>query len=267
MSYMKRDIKKSPRTRPSLKGGVSSHVQELTTFGLSENEARIYIYLLEKGVAVGGTKVAIGTHIHRQYVYLVLPKLIALGLVTEVAFGKRSKYLALSPVRIEKIARQKVYESQTLVEELNKISRVGHEQESEVLFGIQALIEHEFEFEDQAEVGEVQYIIGGNADAFIETVAELYDEITAMDAKKKIITYYLGSLKDERDAKLHKGREDRFHMRYLKKMPEGLTHIVVRRDRVCFFSFLNPPTVHLIKSPVVAENFKQFFMMLWEMAE
>lgn len=239
----------------------------LVKLGLSSNEAKVYLYLLEKGGNIGGTKIATGTGIHRQYVYLIIPKLIKSGLVEEISIGKRSRYTALSPNRLEKIAREKLYETESLIEKLNQISKIGHEQESEVLFGLHALIEHEFEFEDKAEIGEVQYIIGGNADAFIEIMGDSYHEITKMDEKKKIITYYLGSKKDKIDEKLHVGREQRFHMRYMEKMPEGITHTVIRKDRVCFFSFLNPPTVHIIKSSAVTENYKKFFMMLWEMGE
>jgi sugar-specific transcriptional regulator TrmB len=249
------------------KRNVSQLNNELVSFGLSENEALIYLYLLERGEAVGGTKLATGTQMHRQYVYLVLPRLIELGLVEEVSFGKRAKYIALSPTRLEQIAREKVYTSQALIQELSKISKIGHEQESEVLFGTKALIEHEFEFEEKAEFNETQCIIGGNADAFIESMGDVYEDITRLDEKKKIVTYYLGSEKDKIDEKLHIGRQDRFHRRYLKKMPEGITHTVIRKDRVCFFSFLNPPTVHIIKSAVVAQNYKDFFMMLWDVAE
>lgn len=238
----------------------------LIKFGLSDNEARIYLYLLERGEAVGGTKIAVGTSIYRQYIYTLLPNLIELGLIEEVSFGKRSKYVALSPGRLERIARDRLQETEFLIEGLNKISKVGHEQESEVLFGVKELVEHEFQFEERATMGETQYIIGGNADAFIDIMGDAYAFITKMDAKKKVVTYYIGSSKDKREEKLRKGREVRFHMRYLDKMPEGLTHTVIRQDRVCFFSFLNPPTVHIIKSRVVAKNYKDFFMMLWEMA-
>lgn len=239
---------------------------ELTKFGLSDNEARIYLYLLERGEAVGGTKIAVGTSIHRQYIYIILPKLVEMGLVEEVSFGKRSKYVALSPNRLERIARDRVKETESLTEKLNRISKIGHEQESEVLFGVRDLVEHEYEFEDNAEVGEKQYIIGGNGDAFIDTTKDHYHRLKQLDEKKKIVTYYIGSKKDKADEKLHLGRENRYHMRYLEKMPEGILHTVIRNDRVCFFSFLNPPTVHIIKSKVVAENYKQFFTMLWEMA-
>lgn len=248
-------------------GGKNQELlKSLINFGLHENEAQVYIYLLEKGEAVGGTKIAFGTGIHRQYIYLLLPKLISSGLVEEVYFGKRAKYLARNPSRLQRIARAKVYETESLIEELNKISKIGHEQESEVLFGIKALIEHEFEFEDTAEIEEIQYIIGGNANAFIEIMGDSYDEVKKLDEKKKIVTYYIGSKNDSLSKELQKGREKRFHLKYLEKMPEGITHMVIRKDRVCFFSFLNPPTVHIIKSNVVVENYKKFFMMLWEMA-
>ena len=77
---------------------------------------------------------------------------------------------------------------------------------------------------------------------------------------------YIGSKLDQDAQKLNITRRGRFEVKYLAKMPEGITHIVVRKDRVVFYSFLNPPTLHLIKSEVVAENFKQFFMMPWDMA-
>ncbi len=263
MTSKKTPNKETPKKR------ISPHkeLQEaLVKFGLSENETRIYMYLLERGEAVGGSKIAVGTSIHRQYVYIILPKLIEMGLAEEVSFGKRSKYVALSPGRLERIARDRVKETEFLVEGLNRISKVGHEQESEVLFGLKELVEHELLFEEQAAIGEVQYIIGGNANAFIDIMGDAYEEVTKMDAKKKVVTYYIGSSQDKKEEKLQKGRENRFHMRYLDTMPEGLTHTVIRRDRVCFFSFLNPPTVHIIKSKVVAENYKKFFDMLWKMA-
>ena len=54
--------------------------------------------------------------------------------------------------------------------------------------------------------------------------------------------------------------------RFFETLPEGATHMVVRKDSVSFFSFLRPSLLYVIKSPVVAEDYKQFFMMLWDMA-
>jgi sugar-specific transcriptional regulator TrmB len=238
----------------------------LLSLGFSEKEASVYLYLLEKGVEVGGSKIALGTNLHRQYVYNALQKLISQGLVEEVAHGKLSKYRAFPPKELEKIAKRRLLETEDTVKLLERFSKAGHQQESEVLFGLRDLVEHEYQFEDNAEIREKQYIIGGNADAFIDIMEDHYHRIKQLDEKKKVVTYYIGSKKDKADEKLHIGRENRFHMRYLEKMPEGITHMVIRKDRVCFFSFLNPPTIHIIKSKIVVENYEKFFRMLWEMA-
>lgn len=270
MSYMNDDnlktkeIKKVKKNR--VKEEFSPLMKELISFGLSENEAKIYLFLLEKGAATGGTKVASGTNIHRQYVYLVLPKLITLGLIEEVAQGKRAKYMALSPTGLERIARQKVYATESLISNLNKVSKIGYEQESEVIVGQQGIVRHELDFLKETRKGEQQFILGGNAQGFIDAMGDSYEEMIRLDRLKEIQTMYIGSKVDENAQKAHVNRRGNFKTRYLGKMPEGITHIVVRRDRVVFYSFLNPPTLHVIKSPVVAENFKQFFMMLWEMA-
>ena len=41
----------------------------LRDFGLTENEARIYTYLLERGTEAGGSKISVGTKMHRHNVY------------------------------------------------------------------------------------------------------------------------------------------------------------------------------------------------------
>ncbi len=257
--------KESKRVRAK-KTELSPLVKELISFGLSENEARIYVYLLERGVATGGTKIAAGTNIHRQYVYLILPKLIGLGLAEEVSFGKRAKYMALSPSALEKIARQRVYKTESLIRDLTKVSKLGYEQESEVIVGEQGIVRHELDFLKEAPVGAHQYILGGNAQAFINAMGDAYEDMLKLDREKDIQTMYIGSLLDKNAQKGHVNRRGSFQTRYLDKMPEGITEIVVRDDRVVFYSFLNPPTLHIIKSPVVASNFKLFFMMLWDMA-
>jgi hypothetical protein len=55
-------------------------------------------------------------------------------------------------------------------------------------------------------------------------------------------------------------------MRYFDNLPEGATHMVIRKDTVSFFSFLRPSLLYIIKSPVVASDYKKFFMVLWNMA-
>jgi sugar-specific transcriptional regulator TrmB len=81
-------------------------IDQLAAWGLSRAEAEVYVYLLQKAAPSGGSKIAIGTGLHRQYVYVALEKLINTGLVEAVSFGKHKKYKARSPLEIDKITRK-----------------------------------------------------------------------------------------------------------------------------------------------------------------
>lgn len=238
----------------------------LHSFGLSENESKIYVYLLERGGEIGGSKIAIGAKLHRQYVYLALPRLMQLGLVEEVAYGKLSKYKASSPNEIEKIAKKRVTEAEDIVKELQKFSKVGHEQDFEMYVGDQAIQKYEVAWVKSVKDHEEQYIIGGNTKGFTEMMGDALDEYLITESRKKITTYYLGHTSERglwSDTILS---QNDLRAKFLDTLPLGVSHFVVRKGHVAFFTFLKPSLLYVIKSEAVAENYKQFFLMLWEMA-
>ena len=69
-------------------------LNELTKFGLTGNEAKVYLSLLQLGKA-SAAEIAKLADIPRQEVYRVLPRLEKIGLV-EVIIDKPTKYLAIS---------------------------------------------------------------------------------------------------------------------------------------------------------------------------
>lgn len=238
----------------------------LTSFGLSDSEAKVYVYLLERGVPVGGSKIAIGTSLHRQYIYLALPKLLALGLVEEVPHGKLSKYIARAPRQIEKIAKKRLIEAEETVKELEKFSKVGHEQDFEVLVGERAIQAYETAWVKSVTEHENQYIIGGNTQGFVEMMGESLDEYLIGESRRKITTYYLGHPSEKELWTASILSKNDLRAKFVDRLPIGVTHFVVRKDTVAFFSFLKPPLLYVIKSAAVAQNYKDFFMMLWDMA-
>lgn len=238
----------------------------LHSFGLSENESKVYVYLLERGGEVGGSKIAIGASLHRQYVYLSLPKLMQLGLVEEVPHGKLSKYKANAPSEIEKIAKKRVIEAEDLVKELQKFSKVGHEQDFEVLVGDRAIQKYEVDWVKGVKEHEDQYIIGGNTKGFTEMMGESLNEYLVGESRKKITTYYLGHTSERSLWEESVLSKNDLRIKFIDKLPTGVSHFVVRKGHVAFFTFLKPSLLYVIKSEAVSENYKQFFMMLWEMA-
>ena len=247
--------------------GDSIFVDELVAWGLLKVEAEVYVYLLQKTGESGGSKIASGTSLHRQYVYIALEGLMNKSLVEAVTFGKRSKYKACPPSEIEKITRKKSVAASDLVHELNKISAIHNDQDFEVLQGTKQIRRFEMDYVYESVNGEEEYIIGGHSQGFSELMGEELKEYLDEKNKKQIKVHYLGARSEEDLYKKSIGYLPNQESRFLKDLPQGVTHTVIRKDTVLFFSFLTPPLVYVIKSKTVAENYRQFFMMLWHTAK
>ncbi len=246
---------------------LNTLIERLVSFGFSHIEAAIYIYLLQKGTETGGSKIAVGTGFHRQYVYLALPKLVDQGLVEEIPHGKQSKYKARTPQVIETLGRKKALIAGDLSRELNLISSIGNEQDFEVLQGKRAIQEYELQYAHHADFEEEEFIIGGASSSYAEVMDEVLDEYLEIKEKNKTRVKYLGTVDERPFYDEYIGKFENQEYRFMEKLPKGKTHMLIRKDSVSFFSFLNPPLVYIVKSPVIAENYKQFFMMLWSLAE
>ncbi len=73
----------------------------LTTIGLSENEAAIYLELLQNGPA-RISKLSRKTGLHRPGLYKELPEMVNRGLLGEIREGKSVLYEAVSPTHLER---------------------------------------------------------------------------------------------------------------------------------------------------------------------
>lgn len=241
---------------------------ELSGTGLTEKESIIYLHLLKQGVSIGGTKIAYGTEIHRQHVYTALTSLISKGLVSKVSHGKQFRYRAAPPRELEKIERRKYLEIGLLADELAKLSPLGHDQDFEVLVGERAIQQHQMDFVHEARENETQHIIGGSASEFVTLMGDYYEEMLRVQESKGFVTYYIGHKDEDSPLSPYKKSKITFHAKLLPEMPKGFLQFTVRRGTVEFYSLSGkPPILYIIKSEKVAENFRMFFNMLWNMVQ
>lgn len=242
-------------------------IPRLISFGLSEQAALIYLHLLDKAKPIGGSEIAASTGLKRQYVYTALPRLISLNLVEEVPRGKYRHYAARPPAELEKVGRRRAQEADDLAHDLNAISNIGNEQGFEVIQGAKAIRRYEMDYAMQTETGSEEFIIGGASSGFSSIMGEKLEGYLSEKRRKSIKVKYIGSA-DEADAfRAYAGMYKNQEYRFLKDLPKGMIHTVIRKDTVCIFSFLNPPLLYVMKSPDVAENYSRFFMMLWATAK
>lgn len=243
------------------------HADNLKQFGLTENDSAVYIYLLERGTAFGGAKIASRLSLHRQYVYNSLDKLVELQLVEQVVKGVRPKFQALPPQRLTHLAKKRLSEAEDTVRELDLISAVGADQDFELYRGKRQIIDWEENFVHDLPQGVTQYIIGGGVQAFLDFYGTQYEAISSIARAKGLKTFYLASPADvpllER---VHKAL-NAFEYRVLPHMPTTTVQTAIRLDTVTFYSLGTPPLVYVLKSKSVYEDYKKFFDMLWNMTQ
>lgn len=243
-------------------------LSRLTALGVREHGATIYLTLLQEGRAMGGSKIALKTKLHRQYVYLALPELLAVGLIEEIPHGKHHKrYKAKAPIAVEQIGRKQAVEASDLAQDLQSISNIGNEQEFEVIQGERALRQHELQAVRHAKEGEEQFIIGSASEAFVELMGDTLPEYLTEKEHKGMVVHYLGPTHETRTYQNSFSGHPNQKFRVLDKLPNGVTHMIIDSTSVKFYTFLKPPLAYVIYSPIVAEHYKQFFMMLWEMGK
>jgi len=238
----------------------------LHAFGLSKSETSIYLHLLEKGKETGGSNIALSTKLHRQYVYNSLPKLIEMGLIEEVPKGKQNKYKATSPSAIEKLGRKQAVTATDLARDLNLISNIGNEQEFEVIKGAKAIVAFEMDYVMSAEGASEELIIGSASGGFLKIMDDNLEEYLQLKEKKSIEVKYIGTASELEEFDRATSKYKNQTHRYLKKLPDGQANMVIRPKEVCFYSFANPPHVYVVKSETIAEHYRKFFYMLWDMS-
>lgn len=241
---------------------------QLEGLGLTENDSKVYIFLLERGTAFGGSKIAARLGLHRQYVHYSLQKLIEMELVEEVRVGARKAYKALPPQYLTHIAKKNLERAEKAVKELEAISAVGAEQDFEVYRGTKQVFNFEEKVVEGLRENETQYIIGGAAEAFLNFFGDEYESISRVAHAKHLYSQYVGCTGEEKlmSERVRGVFGKNFEYRMLPVLPQTIVQTVIRFDTVTLYTFGNPPLVYIIKSKTVAEDYKKLFDMLWNMA-
>ncbi len=79
--------------------------EKLKKLGLSTNETKVYLAVLELGISLAST-IANRSQVKRSTTYLALEHLISMGLVSEVADSKEKMFKAEDPDKLTKLTRK-----------------------------------------------------------------------------------------------------------------------------------------------------------------
>lgn len=239
--------------------------QNLEKLGLSEKEVKVYLFLLERELEVGTSKIGLVTKLHGQYVYTALEKLEQKGLVKHIVKNGRKKWLANPPSRIDALIEEKKVIANEVRTTLETIFTRKHEQEFEVYQGRQQFVTHEFQMIEEAKRGGSILVIAGKGDKFSEIIGDVNRRpYNAKALEKEITVKYIGTSEQRDYLASVKSRREKFDFRIMPGLNTSSVSTSIHDEAVLFQVYGEPLLVFKIKSKQITDDYRSFFNSLWD---
>lgn len=236
--------------------------------GLTKNEAKIYLALLKSGSALAG-EITSATGIHRRNVYDAIERLTKKSMVGYIVKNGKKYFKATEPGRLLDIfeeqrgeLKKKEDEMRLMIPTLSSLQKLSMNAQRVCVFeGIKGLATI---LQDVIETKQPNMVFTTS-----QQPAKLLPYLEMFHKKRikaKIRDKMLSSVKDkERAKKLRKLPYT--EVRLLPREYDSPLAINVYGNKVGMLIYSESPIGILIEDHNVAESFRNYFMLLWEMAE
>jgi len=228
--------------------------EQLKEMGLTENEATVYLTLLNHGASPAGV-ITSKSGIHRRSVYDAIDRLIEKGLVGYIKNNNVKIYEAANPKQLLEIMKRKEDDVKNIMPQLEGIYNQTKEKKETLFYkgkeGIKNI------FDDQINEKKEIMIIGASSQAY-ETLKYYLPHYERARVAKKIKVKILF----DNTAKKQKFKIPLSEIRYLNNS-SGPTAINIYSDRVALIIWTEKPYAILIKDSDVAESYKKYFEVMW----
>lgn len=231
---------------------------QLGKLGLTENEIKVYLKLLELGPSLAGT-ISRKTGIHRRTVYDITERLIEKGLIGYISNNNRRYFEATSPEQFKELVKEQESIVEDILPDLMKQYNFKQDKKSTSFYrgkrGLKAV------FEDQLSQKEELYIIGGSAQAY-DTLKFYFPHYDRERKKKKINAKIIFN----HEAKKLKLNIPLSKIKYLPKELSTPSATNIYGDTVSIILWGEDPFAIVIRDKEVAKSYKNYFTLLWKSA-
>lgn len=229
-------------------------MDELKEAGLTENESKVYLALLDFGPCLAGL-ISRKTGLHRRTVYDTTETLIKKGMIGYILKNNRRFFQASNPQRFIDILKEKQEQLAPVIEKLNARYSATKEKEETNFYrgkdGLRAV------FEDQLTSKEV-LILGASPKAYeiLKFYFKWYDKARkAGKIKAKIIAT------DSRIKKIPLSE-----IRYLPSKYESSMAVNIYGDKIAIVLWASEPLAIVIKNKEISEGYRKYFELMWKIA-
>ena len=234
---------------------------ELKELGLTDNETKVYLVLLEQGI-LNPTELAQKTGLHRSYVYDTLERLLDRGIINTVLKNNKKHYQPVDPKALREIFELKLKHLDAVLPDLSKLFKATKEETRVELHRgkrvYKTLIK---DIVANIRKNDTIYLLGAD-ETILETVEPIYlkqyfNIIKSKNVKEKIIIKKGGK----------KFKEENLQYRELDQKYFDETTIVIYQNKVYTFIWGNPYHLTVTESKKVANTYRKQFELLWEIAK
>jgi sugar-specific transcriptional regulator TrmB len=228
----------------------------LKELGLTENESKVYLCLLENGKLLAG-QISRKTGIHRRNVYDITERLIKKGLIGYIKNNNRKLFEAANPERLKEIISEKQHILDEQFETLSLMyTGTKENQETNFYKGIEGL---KTIFQDQLSENNKEILILG-ASAKASNILPFYFKWYDKDRiKNKIKARIISS---DKLPKIPQAKIKHLPQKYANPLA-----VNIYKDKVALILWQKEPLAILIKNKEIAESYKKYFELMWKIAK
>ncbi len=229
-------------------------MEELKQAGLTENESKVYLALIDLGPSLAG-QISRKTGLHRRTVYDTTEMLIKKGLIGYISKNNRKLFQAVNPDRLLEIIKEKEKLISPLIESLQlKYLSTKEKEETNFYKGKNGL---KTVFEEQLNAKEI-LILGASTKAY--EVLQFYFKWYDKTRKEKRIKARIIAT----DKKIK--RIPLAEIRYLPNKYENPVAVNIYEDKTAIILWAKEPLAIVIKNKEITNGYKNYFDLMWRIA-
>lgn len=240
----------------------------LQQLGFSQNEAKVYLALLELGETPAGNLIK-KTGLHRNIVYTELNRLVGRNLAVKV---RKKRKLYFAPLDPKKILQDLKAKEMLLAKQLPLLVELYKKRPSEITVyeGVRAWQDFWLDSVRNYSRSSVNYIAGtvGRRWYQLWENRKLYEEFIKTRRKRKIY-WKMIVYKAPEEPEIESLRQDPnlTEIRVLNHNFDQTGNFQIWDQALILQSVENPPLIIEIKNKVLRDIFKQYFNFLWDISK
>ena len=240
--------------------------QIFRSLGLTANETKVYLTLLDLGTAQAG-QITEKSGIHRRNVYDSISRLMEKGLISFVIVNNKKLFSPVNPKRFLEIIDEKKFELEDLKNDFGKIIpelelRTSLQEKHDVRFfkGVEGM---KTVFEDIIRTGK-DYIGYGPGHQLEKILKHYFKHFVNKRVKSKI---RIRLIYDEISRKLVK-KNPLSELRYIPQQFSSHAALRIYGDKVALLLMSEEePLAIVIKNKPIADGYRKYFEVMWKAAK